>query len=73
MNNKGKLDSRDLDNDSQFYYDKMISDINKFVELDHNQIKMIENLDILIKLVKENGYDIGYNDHKNEVEGDLDE
>lgn len=71
--NKGKLDSRDLDNDSQFYYDKMISDINKFVGLDYNQIKMIENLDILIKLVRENGYDEGYNDHKNEVEGDENE
>ena len=39
--NKGKLDSRDLDKDAEFYYDKIISDINKFVGLDHNQIQMI--------------------------------
>ena len=57
--NKGKLDYRDLSKDASYYYDKLISDINKFVELDYNQKQMIESLDMLIRLVKDDAVEGG--------------
>lgn len=69
---KGTLDFRDLDKDSQYYYDKIISDINRYVELNEIKKLMIENLDALIKIVREYAYNEGYKDacYNNFIEGD---
>lgn len=49
---KGKFDFRDLDKDSQYYYDKLIKYINEFVTITYIQNLMVEDLDKLIELLK---------------------
>ena len=73
---KGSCDSRDLDNDSQFYYEKLVKWLNDNAVNDDECVEAIEVLDQLVELIqidiskksykegfdfgKEVGYDLGY-------------
>lgn len=73
---KGSCDSRDLDNDSQFYYEKLVQWLNDNAANDDECVEAIEVLDQLVELIqidyprkaykegfdfgKSIGYDLGY-------------
>lgn len=49
---KGSCDSRDLDKDSQFYYDKLVQWINDNAVNDDECVEAIEVLDNLIDEIR---------------------
>lgn len=73
---KGSCDSRDLEKDAQFYYEKLVQWLNDNAVNDDECVEAIEVLDNLVELVgldyekkgyqngfdfgKEVGYDLGY-------------
>lgn len=73
---KGSCDSRDLEKDAQFYYEKLVQWLNDNAANDDECVEAIEVLDNLVELVgldyekkgyqngydfgKEVGYDLGY-------------
>ena len=73
---KGSCDSRDLEKDAQFYYEKLVQCLNDNAVNDDECVEAIEVLDNLVELVgldyekkgyqngydfgKEVGYDLGY-------------
>ena len=73
---KGSCDSRDLEKDAQFYYEKLVQWLNDNACNDDECVEAIEVLDNLVELVgldyekkgyqngydfgKEVGYDLGY-------------
>lgn len=50
---KGSCDSRDLDSNAQFYYEKLVKTINENLLFDVDIIDTIECLDNLIDAIRE--------------------
>ena len=67
MKFKGSCDSRDLEKDAQFYYEKLVQWLNDNAANDDECVEAIEVLDNLVELVGldyekkgfQNGYDFG--------------
>ena len=61
---KGSCDSRDLEKDAQFYYEKLVQWLNDNASNDDECVEAIEVLDNLVELVgldyEKKGYQNGY-------------
>lgn len=61
---KGSCDSRDLEKDAQFYYEKLVQWLNDNASGDDECVEAIEVLDNLVELVgldyEKKGYQNGY-------------